>query len=116
MQNQNSLVMRGQIIAKDVAAGRALDAIKNALESEGPEMLASRYFFYRANITMFDNYHFQYQQGFLSEEAWQSFRVRLKGLFTNAITAAFYSGQPEDFRQSFQDICAEIFAELDAEM
>ena len=115
MQDENSLTMRGKIIVDDVAAGRSPDAIKNALESEGPQMLASRYLVYRANITMFDNYHFQYQQGFLSEEAWLAFRVRLKGLFSNEVGAAFYAGQADDFRQSFQDVCSQILAELATE-
>jgi hypothetical protein len=115
MQNENSLIMRGEVIAENVAAGSAPDAIKNAFESESPEMLATRYLYYRSNFTMFDNYHFQYQQGFLSEEAWQAFRTRLKGLLSNAISSAFYSEQTDNFRQSFQTVCTEILAELDAE-
>jgi len=116
MQDKISLETRGRVIVESAAAVNAPDALVVALESNSPEELASRFFFYRSNITMFDNYHFQYQSGFLSEEAWQAFRTRLKGVFANPVSAAFYNQQPTDFRESFQEVCAELLAELDAEM
>jgi len=115
MQSEQSLIMTGKDISEDVSAGRAPLPIRDSLESEGPIMVATRHNFYRANITMFDNYHFQYEQGFLSADAWQAFRVRLKALLSKPINAALYSQMETHFRTSFQEACSEILAELDAE-
>ena len=97
---------------KEIDSGTASGAVRAVFEAEGPELLATRYLFYRANITFFDNYHFQYEQGFLTEEAWQAFRVRLKGLLSRELIAAFYVDERSDFRLSFQNVCDKILAEL----
>ena len=59
LQSAHALVMTGRDIAEKVDTGRAADSIRVSLESEGLEGVATRHLVYRANITMFDNYHFQ---------------------------------------------------------
>ena len=112
MQSNHAIAMLAIDFKKEIDSGTASGAVRAAFEAEGPELLATRYLFYRANITFFDNYHFQYEQGFLTEEAWRAFRVRLKGLLSREVFAAFYSDERSDFRLTFQDVCDKILAEL----
>ena len=51
----------------------------------------------------------------MSEDAWQAFRVRLKDVLSNDIDAALYNQMQSHFRPSFQTVCAQILAELEAE-
>jgi len=83
--------------------------------SEDSESLAIRYLSYRANFTMYDNYHFQFEQGFLTEEAWNPLRVRLKATIADEITAEMFRQQANQWRKGFSDLCFEILDELQAE-
>jgi hypothetical protein len=114
MQSDQALTMTGKDFSDAVKSGRAPVPIMNSLESEGPEGVAMRHLIYRSYITKLDNYHFQYENGFLSEEAWQAFRLRLKLLLSRDIYAALYSQMSGQFRPSFHDICSQIMAEIDA--
>ena len=54
-------------------------------------------------IYLYDNAHFQYQQGFVSEEFWQTTRASLKKMMTNPIANAVFLerldiGMRPDFR------------------
>ena len=64
---------------------------------------------------MFDNYHFQYEQGFLTEDAWNAFRVRLKATVADKVTAEMFRQQADQWRKSFSDLCFQILDELEAE-
>jgi hypothetical protein len=112
MQSDLALQMSASNIRDSIAAGRLGEATRRSLENEGPEMVAMRSMFYRANITMFDNYHFQYEQGFLFEDAWLGFRARLKSILANDISAEFYESMRSQFRSSFQAECDQILREL----
>ncbi len=112
MQSDVALQMSALNIREYVESGRAGDAIRHSLENEGPELVAMRSMFYRSNITMFDNYHFQYEQGFLMENAWLGFRVRLKALLANDVSADFYKSMRSHFRSSFEAECDQILREI----
>ncbi len=115
MESEYALAITAKNIIDDEKFGRVPVSILKSLESEGREMLATKYLLFRSNITMFDNYHFQYERGFLSEDAWQAFRVRLKDLLSTDVYAALYGRMTTHFRPSFQDVCSQILAELEAE-
>jgi len=112
MQTEEALQLLAMSIRESVESGRFGDAVRHALENEGPKLVAVRSMRYRANITMFDNYHFQYEQGFLTEDAWLGFRVRLKTELANDIRAEFYEGMRGHFRSSFQAECDQIIKEI----
>ena len=112
MQTEESLQLSGESIANGVETGRLGDVMRQALEQEGPKMVAVRSMRYRTEITMSDNYHFQYEQGLLTESAWQGFRVRLKVLLANDINAEFYRSMRGQFRSSFHEECDQILREI----
>jgi hypothetical protein len=115
MQSESAITILANDLTKEIETGKAPDAMRAVFDSEGAKLLATRYLFYRANITFFDNYHFQYEQGFLPEDAWQAFRVRLKDVLSNDIDAALYNQMRLHFRPSFRAVCDQIIAELAAE-
>ncbi len=112
MQSDPALELTAIRISNSVEAGRVGTAVKRSLEDEGPQIVAMRHLHYRSNITMFDNYHFQYEQGFLTEDAWIGFRRRLKEMLSNDVYAAFYQQMETHFRSSFRQECAQILREI----
>jgi hypothetical protein len=115
IQSDHAISILANDLKREVESGMAPAAMEVVFEAEGAELLAARYLFYRSNITIFDNYHFQYERGFMSEDAWQAFRVRLKDVLSNDIDAALYKQMRLHFRPTFQIVCAQILAELEAE-
>ena len=59
MQSDHAIAILANDLSKEVESGQAPAAMKAVFEAEGAESLATRYLFYRANITIFDNYHFR---------------------------------------------------------
>ena len=115
IQSNQALSARATVYIDEFFSGNLPQPLNNVLESDGREMVAMRYLFFRSNMTMFDNYHFQYEQGFLTDDAWQAFRVRLKGVLSRDISAAMYRQEAAHYRKSFQDVCSQIIEELEAD-
>ncbi len=67
-------------------------------------------------LFIMDNHHFQYQAGFMGEEAWQAIRGSLKNSLTNndSLVTRVSGGNSVNFRQSFVDLCNEILIESDS--
>jgi hypothetical protein len=115
LQSDYAISILANDLKREVDSGMAPAAMEAVFEAEGAELLAARYLAYRSNITVFDNYHFQYERGFMGEDAWQAFRVRLKDILSNDIDAALYKQMRLHFRPSFRTVCEKIIAELEAE-
>ncbi len=111
-RRDQALSARGKGLSDDAISGRLPIAIKNLVEAEGSESAAYHFLRYRSNITMFDNAHFQYVSGFVTEEAWLALRDRLKSTLSKDIYAAMYGAETYRSRTSFQDLCSELLAEL----
>jgi hypothetical protein len=103
-------------ISETAAAGGYDQIILNALEEQGAEAVATAYLEYRSNMTMLDNYHFQYENGFLTEDAWRAYRERLKAILAVELNAALYLDQENRWRISFQELCAKLIAENKTEL
>ena len=73
-QSDQMLARRANELSAAAASGTLPKSITKAIADDGAEQVALVYLRYRANITMFDNYHFQYEQGFLNERAWEALR------------------------------------------
>ena len=112
MQSGPAIELTAIRISEFVESEQVGTAVRRSLEDEGPQIDAMRHLHYRSNITMFDNYHFQYEQGFLTEDAWFGFRRRLKELFSNEVYAELYKQMETQFRSSFSQECAQILGEI----
>lgn len=65
------------------------------------------------NLYGFDNYYFQYQSGFLSEEGWLALKSRLRGLLRDDPFARYLivvTGQ--EFRESFTTLAESLITDM----
>lgn len=114
IQSEQALRNRKQWLIDSAGSGSYPIVLKNLIETAGPESVAITYLLYKANMAMMDNCHFQYESGFMAEDAWQAMRRRLKASLSNDIFAAMYHAESWQFRSSFQNENSRLFAELDA--
>ena len=96
-------------------SGAAEESLVSLYEEEGSEHLAVALMVFRSNITVFDNYQFQYEKGFMTDDAWQPFRERLKGLLSRSENAAFYRLGRLGLRSTFRDVCDQVLVEIDGD-
>lgn len=65
----------------------------------------------------FENVHYQYQNGYVSEERWSGTRETFKGLLRQSYGArASYEVNPAAWRESFQQVVDEVILEIDSEV
>lgn len=104
----------------DMAANPALveatikseDLGYDSLSREEKEVLA---YSTQAWLHVFENIHFQYINGFISEEHWRRSREAFKLDFRTVGTRSLYERNPGMWRESFQQMINELVAEIDAE-
>ena len=92
------------------------DEVFNELfETQGPEFLATILIDDSIGLLMLDNFYMQYQLGTLAEESWLAFRYRLKNRLQDKMFRLVFEADPQRWRQSFRELCAEIIAEIEHE-
>ena len=114
-QNDETIAYYANRMIDHIESGAAERSVVSIYEKEGAEQLAVSFLVFRSNITVFDNYQFQYENGFMTDDAWEPFRERLKGLLSGGGNAAFYRGMRFGFRSSFRDVCDEVLVEVGAD-
>jgi len=72
-------------------------------------------FFAAATFNFYENVHFQYQNGFITEEHWAKSRGGMKSFLRNPATRAYVLRDRTGWRESFRILLEEIIAEIDAE-
>ena len=115
MQSDSALELAAQNLDASHDIDKSPIGLQVDLGGSDSRLIAQAYLEYRANMTQFDNYHFQYEQGFMQLDAWLAFRARLKVLLANSFNAQLYRQQSDTFRASFQDICNELLNEISSE-
>lgn len=88
---------------------------KDHYELRGPESLAINHLHLLVVLVMFDNLHFQFQHGFITEEAWIPFRSQLKGALSDPLWAELFRDSTIRWRESFLDLCFDLLAEIESE-
>ncbi len=114
-QSDATITHWGNRFTRHVESGAAEESVVSLYEEEGPEQLAVRFLVFRSTFTAYDNYHFQYEKGFMDDDAWQSFRERLKGALSARGSDAFYRDMRLGLRSTFRDVCDEIMVEIGAD-
>jgi len=120
LQSDVSLKIWGTAIAGSIDSYDILsDDFKRWAKDQPPEELAARIFAALIDLKALDNNFFQYQQGYVTEEAWQAFRATLKAHLAASrdvwIVRDLYLYNPEEWPHSFQVLVEEIIAEIDGE-
>jgi len=84
----------------------------SVLESMSDEGIALEYTRANATMTLFDNNHFQYQSGMMSDDGWQAMRGRLKrALRGGTFLRAEVIKRGDRYRDSFRELCEQLMAE-----
>ena len=115
MQSDETIAYWANRLTNYIESGAAEESLVLFYEEEGAAQLAVVWMIFRSNITVFDNYHFQYEKGFMTDDAWHPFRQRLKGLLSRSENAAFYRPARLEFRSTFRTVCDEILVEIDTD-
>lgn len=115
VENEHMLEMEAAKFKSAYESGEFGDTFSSDYEAFGlTHVVADLMMAGKALVTM-DAYYFQYQQGFMEEEAWQAFRIRLKKSFRDKYVQTIYLSEPQTWRKSFQELCDEVLAEIKAE-
>ncbi len=114
VQSDQALRIWGQRLIDAASSDSYPIVIKNLIETAGLESVAITYLLYRSRMAMMDNCHFQYESGFMTEDAWLAMRRRLQNLLSDDVFAAMYRSESWHFRTSFQEESSQLLAELDA--
>ena len=94
-------------IFEKVAAG-GLDQITPEEESAARYVAGGIYYLY-------DNTHFQYENGFVTEDLWRTIRGNLTGQMRHPLWRKMFLERQERMRPSFREVVVEVANELDAE-
>ena len=62
-----------------------------------------------------DNVHFQWESGFMSDDAWNSYRTQVKSTMSRPMGRYILENYGGSYRPSFRKICLDLIAEIEAE-
>jgi len=85
------------------------DILLEIMPDATPEARAFAYLSLYSFHTLVDNHLFQYQAGFMDDEAWQPRRAQLKSVLENEVSQ--YVCLRLQFRFSYKQLCEELIAE-----
>ena len=104
-----------QVIGRDLLADMQADdafppEIKAWAAEQPADELAFRAIGAYISLKSYDNLYFQYQSGFLSEEAWVPMRTQLQQSLDDprTWTRGLYEGNPEIWRESFRELIRDL--------
>jgi hypothetical protein len=115
MQIEQALVDQAEKIAAAVRSGTASPAIRTLIETQSPESVGLWFFRNRVFFVMLDNFHYQFNHGFMTEESWHAFRQDLRDELAKDTTVAFYRDYGSNARLSFEELCDQILQDIASE-
>jgi hypothetical protein len=114
LESEPGLRVIGTDFLADIQSRQELPAEFKTWASEQPvEELAFRAIGAYISLKSYDNLYFQYQSGFLSEEAWDAMRVQLTQSLREPQTwmRGTFEENPEIWRQSYRKLIQELLDE-----
>jgi hypothetical protein len=101
--------VRGEMLPKETFPTE----IREWIQDQPADELAYRALYGMLRLKIFDNLYFQYESGFLSEEAWNAYRIEFRQELGNPQlwTRTIFDHSPEIWRGSFQGLVEELLQE-----
>ena len=84
-------------------------------ESRTPEERLSQLYGSQAMLINYENIHFQYLNGFISDEHWNRVQPLIGNILRSTPVRETYEANPTVWRQSFRDVMDGIIAEIDGD-
>jgi hypothetical protein len=117
LQSDTALRIWGSAFKAGIPSSKTLsDDFKIWAQEQPAEELAFRYWVARIGLKTHDNQLFQYRNGFISEDSWQSFHRGFMGNLRNPKELSFhrqaYLSDPNSWSTSFQEYVEETLAEI----
>ena len=99
----------------------ALSAYRKAADGQGEDITTAEYDALLRSmigvVYLYDNAHYQYQQGFVSEGFWETTRASLKSLMKNPVAKAVFLERLDlGMRPEFRTVVLSISSELKEEL
>ena len=91
-------------------------AASGELEQLSAEEISAARYMTTGVFFLYDNTHYQYTKGFVSEELWTSIRLSLKAGMTNPLRRKLLLERRDLMRPSFREVVDEIDREIAAEI
>ena len=114
IESETALSVLGPPVVEAMRSGRFPEDARVRFADHTAEQLAFEIVSSSIALTTYDNLHFQYQSGFISDESWRAFRVRLRQNLEWPITRAVFTEDKDIYRASFRELCEGLIAESEA--
>ena len=103
----------GNLMSNDLAHTIGIgDVLLEIMPDATPEARTFAYLTTYSFHTLGDNHLFQYQSGFIDDEAWQPRRAQIANILRRSEVSQFVCLRME-FRSSYKRLCEELIAESD---
>jgi hypothetical protein len=116
IQSDAGLRVIGKMVREEFIANESIPIELKAWIKEQPDdELAYRMVFAFNQLKVFDNLLFQYQSGFLSEEAWRAYRreIRTDLADPRSWTRLYYEHDGTVWRESFRELIEELSLDIE---
>ncbi len=114
-ENEHMLEVLAQNLKIAYDAGDFDEAINSDFETFGSKYVAFSMVMASKSLATVDNYYFQYQEGFMEDEAWAAFRHRFRVAFRDKYIQHAFLGDPQQWRLSFRDLGYDLIEEIENE-
>lgn len=115
LQSDAAMVVLGEEVRRETFPNESFSTeTRKWIQDQPADELAFRALYGMLRLKIFDNLFFQYQAGFLSEEAWKAYRVEFREELANSQlwTRTIFDHNPDIWRDSFQGLVKELSKEI----
>lgn len=112
MHNERAISEKGAAIIEEASSGKVSPALQEFIKGRSAESIGMWFYESRVFFVMLDNFHFQYSNGFMAEEAWGAFRRQLRDELSKDSTVAYYQNFSWKLRPSFEELCEQVLEEI----
>ena len=108
---------RYQILGVSRRAGVLISERFAAYHSQelSPNEIGALWFDKYLILLSMDNVHFQWESGFMNDDAWNAYRVQLKYSMTTPMGRFIIETYGGNFRPSFREVCLDLISENEVE-
>jgi hypothetical protein len=111
------IAARSQIdyVVNQIGASLAEDFAPHVSGEMSAADIGAWWFAERLSLVAYDNNHYQWETGFLSDESWDAYAVGLNSILEGPMTKFIIEKRRGHYRESFRRLCLELISDSDSE-